>query len=333
MNNNGTQIGENELIESVKLKQRAPLAELLAPILEILKTKIRIVDYSLNQGEAEATWLRLPSRVCEVHRFVVDEAECERRNSESKSQGKPYQFHSASLWVPPENRNCKSNSCASSTSHICDESKAARFLDLRTVKSAGGLSASKPSQAMGLDQWCDSKRISDLDFVRIGRNEPQIEILESGAQCLKRVLGIESEVAFIPSVIGAPLWTDVDTYLRGKGLQYIDIISSGIANRQMSPIHSPPGERNTEGCWPRAQSLSGQMLWFKDPIAQASLISNEKVIKLACIAECYGYIEVAFELLTWLHAERLVVENSPLAEVLEQTMACAAEIYQVAFSK
>jgi hypothetical protein len=147
------------------------------------------------------------------------------------------------------------------------------------------------------------------------------------------VLGIQLEMAFRQTYVGAPLFSDVDSYLRGRGFTFFDILSENFVGSDVSPIRVsvPPEVHNFR--WPSRQCFEGHFLYLRDPVASPPADENtfvqrpSAILKLAAIAEMYGQIEYAFELLIAL-SQRLR-ENSAKdeADAISTIVDAAAKKY------
>ena len=55
------------------------------------------------------------------------------------------------------------------------------------------------------------------DFIKVDAEGADLEVLEGGRESLGQTLGVQVEVAFIERHVGAPLFSDIDAYLRRAG--------------------------------------------------------------------------------------------------------------------
>mgnify|MGYP000916879771 CR=1 FL=1 len=121
---------------------------------------------------------------------------------------------------------------------------------------------------------------------------------------LRDVLGVQTEVSFVESYVGRPMFSDIDAVLRRAGFEFFDIIAPHYMGRDRSPV--------TARQYPGLFGLYGHMveahvLYLRDPIRLAQTDSAwlshfdlDRALKLVAIAEIYHQVEYAIELLFWL---------------------------------
>jgi hypothetical protein len=75
--------------------------------------------------------------------------------------------------------------------------------------------------------------------------------------------------------------------------------------------------------------IEGHALFLRDPLGDRSLqrLDVSRIIKLAALAEAFGQIEYAFELLNWL-TDRSDVVDTPLASKLRDLVAASTLDYE-----
>jgi hypothetical protein len=108
-------------------------------------------------------------------------------------------------------------------------------------------------------------------------------------------------MSFCESYIGRPFFSDLDVFLRGNGFHFFDLLGLHNMGRADSPVTS----MHTPGLNPyQGQLIEAHGLYFRDPIASKLDLDDSftpaRLLKLASIAEIYGQVEYAFELLGWL---------------------------------
>lgn len=142
-----------------------------------------------------------------------------------------------------------------------------------------------------LDNFCESEKIDEIDFLQIDVQGADLDVLQGATKILDSVLAIQIEVEFSHLYIDQPLFADVDSFLRKSGFTLFDIATS-YRLRSDSPIRSSvrPG-----------QLLWGDAFYFRDPLQNdISLADRDRIFKLACIADIMNFPDYAMELLEYL---------------------------------
>jgi FkbM family methyltransferase len=71
--------------------------------------------------------------------------------------------------------------------------------------------------AVSLDELHENGEIGDIDFIKLDVQGAELDILKGGQEFIKsNVLGIFSEVQFLPLYESAPLFSDVDHFIRNE---------------------------------------------------------------------------------------------------------------------
>ena len=152
-----------------------------------------------------------------------------------------------------------------------------------------------------LDEFCQSEGIQGIDFLQIDVQGADLDVLKGAAKLLDdSILGVLTEVEFVPLYINQPLFADVDVYMREQGFSLFDLITDNPwcrVTRSISPIQS--------------KKRAGQLTWadacyFRDPLqpnADPALKQPDQILKLACIADVLDFPDYALELLQHLTVE------------------------------
>jgi hypothetical protein len=166
-----------------------------------------------------------------------------------------------------------------------------------------------------LDNWKSDNEIPMVDFIKLNIQGSELEVLKGANSILDDIVGLQVELSFDESYIGAPKFSDIDPYIRKKGFVLFGMLSGNCVSRRDSPVKFPlipSGDWH----WPARQLFEGHFVYFRDPLRSDPKISNSplKVLKLATLAEAYGQVEYAFELLIWLsknidNEELISIEN------------------------
>jgi hypothetical protein len=157
-----------------------------------------------------------------------------------------------------------------------------------------------------LHSWAREHNVSGIDFAKLNVQGAELEILGGAGPLLDETLGLLVEVAFVESYERRPFFSDIDRFLRDRGFTFFDLLAHHYVGRATSPIvaqhlrSAAPALGQLVSSW--GQLVEGHALYFRDPINGPRQDSLARVIKLICIAEIYGQVEYAFELLNWLTA-------------------------------
>jgi FkbM family methyltransferase len=149
-------------------------------------------------------------------------------------------------------------------------------------------------ETITLDEACQREGIEEIDFLQIDVQGADLNVLKGAADLLSRsVLGIQIEVEFTSLYIDQPLFSDVDSFLRGE-LFTLFFLKTAHRTRATSPVCSPkrPG-----------QMLWGDAIYLRDLIRQ-DISSSQKtptqIFKLACISDVLDFPDFTLELLEYL---------------------------------
>lgn len=184
-----------------------------------------------------------------------------------------------------------------------------------------------------LDNWKNDNNIMAVDFIKLNIQGSEFEVLKGSISILDEVVGLQVELSFEDTYLEAPKFADIDPYLRKNGFIFFGMLSGNYVARRDSPVKFPlipSGDWH----WPARQLFEGHFVYFRDPIRSKSKISTSplKILKLAILAELYGQIEYAFELLFWL-SKNLDNENSIDVEAIDEIIAIGKDQYLDLISK
>ena len=147
-----------------------------------------------------------------------------------------------------------------------------------------------------LDDFCQSEKITEIDFIQIDTQGAEIQVIEGAANILKQsTLALKVEVEFTKIYENQPLFSDVDLSLRNQNFSFFDFGMLYRDYRRRGPLIS--------------QEHSGQLIWtdafyFRDLIEESNDIEFEDIpknlLKLACIADILNFPDYALEILEYL---------------------------------
>jgi hypothetical protein len=101
------------------------------------------------------------------------------------------------------------------------------------------------------------------------------------------------------------MFSDIDAFLRKQGFTFFDLLAHHYVGRAASPVAAQhlsvvePKLGQLVSAW--GQLVEGHALYFRDPLGTAATsITTDGLIRLAALAEAWGQIEFAFEILNAL---------------------------------
>ncbi len=176
-----------------------------------------------------------------------------------------------------------------------DETLADRFPGLRVIKVA----RRETIQLETLDRWAASAGIDEISFAKLDTQGCELDILRGGEQALDKCLGLEVEVEFATIYRGAPLFADVDTYLRGRGFALWRL--GGLYHYSERCTGLATGEEFVDysGLVVRSPAGNGRLWWgnaiyfrdFRDPWVMAG--GARRLLILAALLDARGDIDAA----------------------------------------
>lgn len=266
-----------------------------------------ILDGGARGGPSDPRWRSIGDSRLVIYGFEVEDAECERLNRDSVARGLRHHYYPTALWGSEGSLKIYENKAsggASAYRQNVDLTNRWKFQNATQKFYARDIfypTGEVTVPATTVDEWSRKNGIAEIDFFKLNVQGAELEILKGSQDMLGRVLGIELEVAFVESYLGRPLFSDIDVFLRGNGFHFFDLLGLHNMGRADSPVTS----MHTPGLNPyQGQLIEAHSLYFRDPIASNAdlqgVYSPDRLLKLASIAEIYGQVEYAFELLCWL---------------------------------
>ncbi|MDQ3068435.1 MAG: FkbM family methyltransferase [Acidobacteriota bacterium] len=139
-----------------------------------------------------------------------------------------------------------------------------------------------------IDQLFAEQKAPQVDFLSIDAQGAELLILEGASRMLaETTVAVSTEVSFVNLYQGAPVFGDVDAYLRDKGF-----LLARLAPMEFGYKRIPRPFRGA------GLPLQGETLYFVKPenITNASpAVRQTRLEKLAFCALAFGYTELAFE--------------------------------------
>jgi len=207
-----------------------------------------------------------------------------------------------------------------------DESLADRFPGLSVIKVA----RRETIQLETLDNWAASENVDEITFAKLDTQGCELDILRGGERALEKCLGLEVEVEFATIYQGAPLFAEVDTYLRSRGFALWRL--SGLYHYSERCTGLATGEEAVDysGLVVRSDAGNGRLWWgnaiylrdFRDPWVIAG--GARRLLLLAALLDARGDVDGAAAALQlaledtrfgWTESQRAAVEKR-IAELL-----------------
>jgi FkbM family methyltransferase len=256
-------------------------------------------------------WSGLGSDLVTVYGFEVDRDDCERLNEEARRRGKDYHYFPFGLRRERGQETfIQTRVPGGSSFYPANEQLVRRWRYGDGRKMTDVLSPEKEWKVdvTSIEAWRREFDAFELDFMKLNVQGGELEILQGAGPHLDTVLGIQLEMSFRQTYLGTPLFSDIDPILRRRGFTFFDILSENFVGSEESPIRvSIPAEVHNFR-WPSQQCFEGHFLYFRDligsPETDEQKLIEHPTLKLAAMAEMYGQVEYAFELLVAL-ARRL----------------------------
>jgi FkbM family methyltransferase len=337
-----------EAIEAAKLANLSDAAReylsrnsliLLPRLLALLPEDERlvIVDGGAREVEKDPRWLAFPPNRLRFFGFEADPTEAARLNQAALAEGTERTFYPAGLWGKTGSASFEHNRASGGSSFLrIKRSVTDRWKFENPTQAVPSPEMFYPVRyeelpVVSIADWAQESGVATIDFLKLNVQGGELEVLRGAGSILDAVLGILIEVAFVESYCDRPMFSDIDVYLRNRGFAFFDLLTHHYVGRAASPIAAQhltivdPGLSKLVSAW--GQLIEGHALYLRDPVpTETSQLNSMRVIKLAAIAEAYGQIEFAFELLDWLH-RRPDIQGTSLAAALGKTMSDASAVY------
>lgn len=149
---------------------------------------------------------------------------------------------------------------------------------------------------ISLDDFAVQESVKDIDYIKVDIEGAELELLEASPHALDQAVGVSVDVIFHEDWIGAPVFADVDRFLRSKGFALYNLRSVKRNEQYDAPftVRDENGEAH-------GQIACGDAIYLRDFFETKSAPpSLEKVAKLAIAAEVNRHADYAFELLVFM---------------------------------
>jgi len=157
-----------------------------------------------------------------------------------------------------------------------------------------------------LDEVLPEANLTDVDFIKLDTQGSELAILEGSASVLAdSVFGLEIEVSFAELYNGQPLFADVDSFVRQKGFDLIDLCT-------MSWKHSVGRSLG----FAKGRVMWADTLYFRQPKIMRKILKNmdetlalSKLLRALSVCQLYGFFDYAIELLDIAASDMLSKED------------------------
>ncbi|MEO8627121.1 MAG: FkbM family methyltransferase [Betaproteobacteria bacterium] len=296
--------------------------------------KFVILDGGAREAEADFRWSRLDSARLEIHGFEPEQSECARLNAHAQTSGLANHYYPVGLWsidgmLPfDENHAGGGSSFMQQNRTVSDRWKFENPTQTALAREVFHVKRTYDVKVTSVDTWARANGISAIDFIKLNVQGGELEILRSSGSVLDSVLGLLIEVSFCESYVGRPFFTDIDGFLRANKFVFFDLLAhhyigradAAIAQQHLKSVRPKLGQ--LVSAW--GQLIEGHALYLRDPIAErpegpVDEVAARRALKLAVIAEIYGQIEFALELLHWVRKAPGYANTTSVGERAAQT--------------
>jgi FkbM family methyltransferase len=314
---------------------------LLPRLLDLLSSGERflIIDAGAREVDRDPRWRPFPSDRLRFIGFEPDEAEAQRLNSTSGPDGLEWQFIPAGLWSSSGRIQFEHNKASGGSSFLTqnraltDRWKFENLTETTLARDIFFPTMYKEIPVVSLAEWAKDAKINSVDFLKLNVQGSELEILQGAGDLLDSVLGLLVEVAFVESYKNRPMFSDIYRFLADRRFTFFDLLAHHYVGRSAAPVAAQhlvvaePKLGQLVSQW--GQLIEGHALFLRDPLRDQSLqrLDVSRIIKLAALAEAFGQVEYAFELLNWL-TDRSDVVDTPLAPKLRDLVAAGTRDYE-----
>lgn len=137
--------------------------------------------------------------------------------------------------------------------------------------------AEHPVETTRLD---DIPEIDDVDFIKIDVQGSELAIFENAGRSLADAVLIQTEISFVESYVGQPMFSDVDAFLRQSGFQFHDFV--GVGARSFKPFTNPADPSPDPLLRAFRQKIWGDAYYVKDWM-RLDALAPAKLRKMAAL--------------------------------------------------
>jgi len=334
----GTDGTESLLAANARAYRERSALILLPRLLEMLPPgdTVVVVDAGAREVDRDPRWRPFPRERLRFYGFEPDAAETRRLNDAGADSRFPTEFFAAGLWSFTGRLTFRHNNASGGSSYLRQNRAVTdrwKFENPTQVSMAHEIFrevGTEEIDTISLQDWATRAHVAEVDFLKLNVQGAELEILRGAGPLLGGVLGVLVEVAFVESYDSRPMFSDIDVALREAGFTFFDLLAHHYVGRADSPIAAQhltlvePRLGLLTSAW--GQLVEGHALYLRDPVADGTTPSGDRILKLAILAETYGQIEFAFELLEHL-ARRGDVVGTPADQRIRQVLEAGSAEY------
>jgi FkbM family methyltransferase len=214
-------------------------------------------------------------------RIIAFELDQELCRSLNETAGPGLRYYPVALGRRTESRLLYETMHPMCTSLYCPDSDLLRrYNDLEVV----GLKKVSFVQTTGLDEFAQQNGL-EPDFIKIDIQGAELDVFEGGEGVLENVVGIVSEVEFVPLYMHQPLFGDVCKFLTNRNFMFHKFL--GFGGRTLSPflMGDNPGAIT--------QHLWSDAMFIRD-IRRLTDVTGQQLLKMGVISVLYGSPDVSY---------------------------------------
>lgn len=300
--------------------------------------RVRIIDGGAREMDRDFRWHAFSAERLEFHGFEPDQDEAKRLDGMVTERGSSTRLYPAGLWGHTGSVEFEHNNTGGGSSFVRQNQAVTdrwKFENPSQTTLARDIFFPKkyePMPVVSLADWAVEAKVDQIDFMKLNVQGGELEILKGAGGLLDTTLGVLTEVAFVESYKDRPMFSDIDVFMRSRGFCFFDLLAHHYIGRAESPVTAQhlaviePKFGQLVSSW--GQLIEGHAIYFRDPIGspQPQPLSGSQMIKLVALAEAFGQIEYAFELMEWMTKQPGIVGTNTV-EKLRGVIDEAAKAY------
>lgn len=211
--------------------------------------------------------------------FEVDNDLCEKLNKEGKEGLK---YYPTALGESEEEKDFYITNHSMCCSLYKPNDK---LLSLYNNLEVALLKSKETIKTQSLDYFIKENSINTVDFIKIDIQGAELDVFKGGLKTLENVLGIITEVEFIPLYEDQPLFGDVTKFLSEKDFMFHKFLN--LAGRSLKPIV----ENNNPNIG--SQHMWADAIYIQD-IFKISSFNPQRLLKLGLFAYLYRSVDLTY---------------------------------------
>jgi FkbM family methyltransferase len=297
-------------IDDYRAGRRFILCDLICAASTLISAPIVVIDVGAHDAFADPRWTKIPHDKIRLHGFEPDVQECAKLNTAAEEAGLDFHFYPIALaGETGQTEFYRYAEPAANSFYPPNEPLINRWCYGRSLPLASQFRLREKSsiQAVSLADWAKDNRIAEVDFIKLNVQGAELDVIAGAGPLLDSAAGMVVEQTFTPTYLGAPTFGKVYDLIEAAGFCMFDVVGMNRVARMHSPIHITEDMIFVvSGLWPNHQFFEGHFFYMRDPLRMGDAWDAtqspplEKCFKMACIAEVFGQIEYAFEILEWI---------------------------------